>query len=53
VLKPRGVIWILEPTKSSHGIPVDELRKLFADVGPEEVSGRVSRGTCHGTLVKS
>lgn len=36
-LKPEGSIYIREPLKRSHGMPVDEIRQLFKNVDREEV----------------
>ena len=36
VLNTNGTIFIREPTKKSHGIPVVEIRALFSDAGLRE-----------------
>lgn len=52
VLKPGGRIWVLEPTKPSHGIPVDELRKLMTGAGLKEVSADVRKSSYRGAFMK-
>lgn len=36
-LKINGTVFIREPVKKSHGMPVTEIRTLFADTGFREV----------------
>jgi ubiquinone/menaquinone biosynthesis C-methylase UbiE len=38
LLKPAGRLWIWEPTRESHGMPVEEIRELMAEAGLREVS---------------
>lgn len=52
VLKPRGMIWVLEPTKPSHGIPVEELRALMTGASLEEISAEVKKSSYRGTFMK-
>jgi len=35
-LKAGGTIFVREPTKKSHGMPVEEIRDLFSDAGLKE-----------------
>jgi len=37
ILKPGGKIYIREPIRLSHGMPVEEIRQLFKDVDRNEV----------------
>jgi len=43
VLKPAGLFHIREPTKASHGIPVEEIRLLMKGAGLTERRGREHR----------
>ena len=52
LLKPGGKIWVFEPTKDSHGIPVEELRQLMADAGLHEIASEVGRSSYRGTFEK-
>ena len=38
LLKPGGRLWILEPTRPSHGMPAEEVRALMDEAGLKEVS---------------
>jgi ubiquinone/menaquinone biosynthesis C-methylase UbiE len=42
-LKPTGKLYIREPTRPAHGIPVHEICKLMAGVHLTELSGRKHR----------
>ena len=53
IMKPGGRVWVLEPTKESHGIPVSELRGLMTDAGFEEVSAQVKKSSYRGTFMKT
>ncbi|MBN1677727.1 MAG: class I SAM-dependent methyltransferase [Candidatus Thermoplasmatota archaeon] len=48
ILRPEGRIWVLEPTRQSHGMPVEEIRALMSRAGLEEVlheaNGKEYRG---------
>jgi ubiquinone/menaquinone biosynthesis C-methylase UbiE len=35
-LKKSGTVFVREPTKKSHGMPVDEIRALFSEAGLKE-----------------
>jgi ubiquinone/menaquinone biosynthesis C-methylase UbiE len=43
MLKPTGRLYIREPTKPSHGIPKDEIRRLMASVHLTELRGNEHR----------
>jgi ubiquinone/menaquinone biosynthesis C-methylase UbiE len=40
ILRPNGQLQIREPTKPSHGIPVDDLREFMRGAGLRELHGR-------------
>lgn len=52
LLKPGGRIWVFEPTKDSHGIPVEELRGLMSDAGLHEVASEIRKSSYRGTFEK-
>ena len=51
-LKPGGALWVVEPTKASHGIPVDELRTLMESAGLYEISAEAGKSSYRGKFVK-
>ena len=51
-LKPGCVLWVVEPTKASHGIPVDELRALMKSAGLLEASAEVRKSSYRGKFAK-
>ncbi len=39
ILKDDGRLFILEPTRESHGIPAQRIRRLMSEAGLQELSG--------------
>lgn len=52
VLKPEGKLWILEPIKESHGIPVDEIRSLMVNAGLRELKATIKKSSYRGIYQK-
>ena len=52
-LKSTGKVCIREPIKSTHGIPVNELRRLFKNAGLREVSCQVKKSEYLGEFKKN
>lgn len=57
-LKPEGSLFIREPAKPDHGMPLSEIRALMRDAGLQEVrtgctKSRKWRWICDGTFKKS
>lgn len=52
LLKSGGRVWVLEPTRESHGMPVGEIRALMSEVGLEEVSHEESKKDYRGVFKK-
>lgn len=52
-LKTNGLFFIREPTKESHGMPVEEIRTLFADAGLKEIEYSVNNSEYMGKYEKS
>jgi ubiquinone/menaquinone biosynthesis C-methylase UbiE len=52
VLKPEGKLWILEPIKESHGIPVDEIRGLMGNAGLRELKATIKKSSYRGIYQK-
>jgi ubiquinone/menaquinone biosynthesis C-methylase UbiE len=50
LLKPDGRIWILEPTRQSHGMQVEEIRALMRNVGLQESLHAVGRKDYRGVF---
>jgi ubiquinone/menaquinone biosynthesis C-methylase UbiE len=50
LLKSGGRIWILEPTRESHGMRVEEIRTLMLNVGLEETSHAVRKNDYRGVF---
>ena len=58
VLRPEGTLFIREPAKPQHGIPLSEIRSLMQDVGLREIHTGCTRSwqrswICDGTFKKS
>ncbi len=53
VLKHRGRLWIWEPTRQSHGMPAEEIRRLMAEAGLREVSAENEGSSFKGIFEKS
>jgi ubiquinone/menaquinone biosynthesis C-methylase UbiE len=51
-LKPSGVLHIWEPTKISHGMPVEEIRELLLQAGLKELSHETSKSSFKGKFLK-
>ena len=47
-LKTGGVLFIREPTKKSHGMPVNEIRALLADAGLKEIEHKETKSEYMG-----
>ena len=52
-LKVGGVFFIREPTKESHGMPVDEIRALLSDAGLEEIEHKETKSEYTGKYQKT
>ncbi len=52
VLKPEGKLWILEPIKDTHGIPVDEIRSLMGNAGLRELKANIKKSSYRGIYQK-
>jgi len=51
-IKPGGVLYIWEPIKVSHGMPVEEIRKLLSNSGFKESSYKTTKLTFKGKFLK-
>lgn len=51
-LKPGGALFIWEPTKISHGMPVKEIRELLSKAGLEEQTHENSKSSYKGKFLK-
>ena len=52
-LKPGGALYIWEPTKISHGMPVEEIRKLPLSSGLQELSHEKTKSSYKGKFLKN
>ena len=52
-LKPGGRLWILEPTRMSHGMPVAEIRELANKAGLTEVESEIGKNSFRGIFQKA
>ncbi len=52
LIKPGGRLWIYEPTRQSHGMPVAEIRRLMKEAGLREVSARTGKNWFKGIFEK-
>jgi len=52
VLKPHGRVWIWEPTRQSHGMPMQEIRRLMGEAGLREVSAETKGSSFKGIFEK-
>ena len=52
VLKPGGTLWIWEPTRASHGMPVEEIRALMGEIALSEVSAQIGANDFRGVFEK-
>ncbi len=57
-LRPEGTVFIREPAKPEHGMPLSEIRALMRDAGLREIrtgctKSRQWRWICDGTFKKS
>ena len=52
VLKPRGRLWIWEPTRQSHGMPAGDIRRIMAQAGLLEVSAETEGSSFKGIFGK-
>jgi ubiquinone/menaquinone biosynthesis C-methylase UbiE len=50
LLKSEGRIWVLEPIRQSHGMPVDEIRNLMSGAGLEEALHEVTKKEYRGVF---
>ena len=50
LLVPGGTLYLREPTRTSHGMPADEIRGLLAAAGFEEVRGAETRSRIAGPM---
>lgn len=51
-LKNNGMMFIREPIKASHGMPVSEIKSLMLKAGLKEVSSRENKSEFRGTFIK-
>lgn len=51
-LRPRGLLFVWEPTKPGHGMTVEEIRNLFTGAGLREVSSTASKRSYKGKFEK-
>jgi ubiquinone/menaquinone biosynthesis C-methylase UbiE len=52
-LKPGGALYIWEPTKISHGMPVEEIRELLSSSGLQELSHEKTKSSYKGKFLKN
>jgi ubiquinone/menaquinone biosynthesis C-methylase UbiE len=52
-LKENGTLFIREPIKESHGIPVEEIRTILSDAGLKETEYKVTKTDYMGKYQKS
>lgn len=52
-LKRGGILYIWEPTKISHGMPVEEIRKLLSNAGLEEQTHEKTESSYKGKFLKT
>lgn len=52
-LKEGGLLFIREPTKKSHGMPVEEIRALLSDAGLKEIKHKETKSEYMGKYQKS
>jgi len=52
-LKPRGAFFVWEPLKESHGMAVDDLRRLLAEAGIHEISSETGKKSFKGKFEKA
>jgi ubiquinone/menaquinone biosynthesis C-methylase UbiE len=57
-LRPEGALFIREPSKPEHGMPLSEIRALMRDAGLREIHAGCTRSwrrvwSCDGTFKKS
>ncbi len=52
LLKPKGRLWIWEPTRPSHGMPGDEVRALLEQAGLRELSAELRAKAFKGIYEK-
>jgi len=52
-LKAGGLLFIREPVKKSHGMPVEEIRTLLSGVGLNEIEHKVNKSEYMGKYQKS
>ena len=52
-LKASGILFIREPIKKSHGMPVEEIRALLSDAGLEEIEHEETKSEYMGKYQKS
>ena len=52
VLKSLGRLWIWEPTRQSHGMPAEEVRRIMAEAGLREVSTETEGSSFKGIFEK-
>jgi len=51
-IKPGGALYIWEPTKFSHGMPVEEIRALPLSSGLQEISHEKTKSAYKGKFLK-
>lgn len=51
-LKPGGALYIWEPIKISHGMPVEEIRELLSSSGLQELSHEKTKKSYKGKFLK-
>jgi len=52
-LKEDGKLFIIEPTKTSHGMPLEEIRTLMSNAGLVEINNSIKKSSYRGEFTKS
>ena len=52
-LKPGGALYIWEPIKISHGMPIEEIRELLSNTGLQELSHETTKSFYKGKFLKN
>ena len=52
-LKSGGSLYIWEPTKISHGMPIEEIRELLSRSGLQELSQETTKSSYKGKFLKN
>jgi len=52
-LKAGGKLFIIEPTKKTHGMPIEEIRTLMSNAGLVETNKSIKKSSYEGEFTKS